>query len=102
MSIRTVEQLSARNQGLLVELVDDRLVISIGIDALMLAVVAGDDWDEDEVTITSPDGFAQEIVAELEREEEDGTTPVHLLIDQAVQDALDAGSLSVRYAGDTE
>ena len=84
-----------RQHGLSVELVDGRLVIAIGVDALMTAVQGGDDWDEERWQITDPDAFAAGIVRGLEREEEDGTTLVHLAIDGAAQWALEQGEEGV-------
>lgn len=41
--------------------------------------------------VTNARQFAEEMVAELEREEEDGTTPIHLLFDSAMHAAIDNG-----------
>lgn len=43
-------------------------------------------------SITDANGFAGDVVRELNREAEDGTTPVHLLFDRAMGDAIDDGS----------
>lgn len=92
--------MSAREQGLAVEIVGDRLVISIGIDALMTAVRGGDDWDED-AEIIDADSFAVEIANLLESEEqEDGTTDLHLAIDNAAMAAVEHGTEWVRWPGD--
>lgn len=94
-----------RDQGLFVEIVDGRLVISIGVDALMVAAHGSPAFEENEAgecdwKITSPDGFAEDIRHELEDEEEDGTTLIHIAIDAAIERALDAGSLNVSYGDD--
>lgn len=90
-----------RNTPLSIEIVDGELVIRIGIDALMVAVRGGDDWDDDTMTIVDPDAFAAEIAHSLEHnEQEDGTTDVHLAIDRAAMDAVESGSEAVRMAGD--
>lgn len=92
--------MSARDQTLTVEIVDDRLVISIGIDALMIAARAADDWDED-AEIIDPDAFAAEIARHLENDEDDdGTTQLHLAFDAAVMAAVEAGSEAVQWPGD--
>lgn len=96
---------SARDQGLSVELVDGRLVISIGVDALMVAVKGSRPWEEQEedergYAIADADGFAEDILRELEDEEEDGTTLVHIAIDAAIERALDQGSLNIDYGKD--
>lgn len=90
-----------RAQPLTVEIADGRLVISIGIDTLMVAVQGGDAWDEEDGhKIASVDGFADDILHQLLEEEEDGTTLVHIAIDTAVERALDAGSLNIDYGDD--
>lgn len=96
---------SLRDQGLTVELVDGRLVISIGVDALMAAVRGSRPWEEQEedgrgYAISDVDGFADDILRELEHEEEDGTTLVHIAIDAAIARALDQGSLNIDYGDD--
>lgn len=84
-----------RQHGLSVELVDGRLVIAIGIDALITAVQGGDDWDEDRWKVSDPDAFAAGIVRGLKNEQEDGTTLVHLAIDSAAMWALEQGEPGV-------
>jgi hypothetical protein len=81
--------MGARDQALIVEVVDDRLVISMGIDALMTAAQGADDWDEEQFRVSDPDAFAASIARGLDREEEDGTTPVHLAINGAVMWAIE-------------
>lgn len=97
-----VEVSAHRGDGLSVEMADGRLVIAIGIDSLMTAVRGGDFWDDDELKIVSADEFAADIVSELEREREDGTTPVHLMIDAAAEEAVEQGSLGVETKADEE
>jgi len=71
---------------------DGRLVVSIGIDVLAFAVnLAGTPWSTAPFKVTDADVAAAEIVQELTREEEDGTTPVHKLLDQAALDAWENG-----------
>lgn len=79
-----------------VKLDNGRLVISVGIGIMAHAIQAAEQsspWPEDWY-IESPRGFAADIVRELLREEEDGTTPVHRMLDKAAESALEAGSLS--------
>lgn len=92
--------MSQREQPLTIEIVDGRLVVSIGIDALMEAVRGGDDWDDETMTIVDPDTFAAEIAHALETDEqEDGTTDIHLAIDKAATSAIEGGSEAVILAG---
>ena len=82
-----------------VAIVDGRLVISIGVKTLAHAVQleggmlyqVGDEDIATGVTITDPLTAAKEIARELKREEEDGTTLVHKLLDKAAMDAYENG-----------
>ena len=92
-----------RQHGLSVDVIEGRVVIAIGIDALITAVEGGPHAPEDlGYTILDRDGFVAEIVHALHDEAEDGTTIVHEMLDDATEKALDAGSLCVRYDGDVE
>lgn len=42
--------------------------------------------------ITDPAVFAKELCGELNREEEDGTTPIHRLFDRAIDKAAENGA----------
>lgn len=91
-----------RQHGLSVELIDGRLVIAIGIEALMTAVRGGDYWDDEEMSILNANALAASILHELEAEQDDGTTPVHLMIDAAAKEAINQGSLAIGYDDDRE
>ncbi|MEP9401889.1 hypothetical protein [Sphingomonas sp. VNH70] len=87
-----------RQHGLSVEIEDGRLVIAIGIDALMTAIDGGPHAPEDlDYRILTRDGFAADIVQALEAEDDEGTTLVHVMFDSATERALDEGSLSVEF-----
>jgi hypothetical protein len=45
--------------------------------------------------ITDADVFASELCRELNREEEDGTTPIHRLFDKSINEALNQGALGI-------
>lgn len=95
--------MSLREQALTIEIIDGRLLISIGIDALMTAVRGGDDWDDQQMTIVDPDVFAADIAHSLEHNErEDGTTDIHLAIDRAALDAIEGGCTAVRFSDEGE
>lgn len=80
-------------QGLKTEVKNGRLVISVGVD--VLAFVAQRFYDEEqfqasggqeteaEFRIVDADEFAASVLRALEKEAEDGTTPVHRLLDAA-------------------
>ena len=92
-----------KDQQIKVEVVDDRLVISIGVGLLAFAVQASSDvsgWPE-EWYISDPAAFAAEVARTLEAEEEDGTTPVHRMLDAAALETLEQGADAVEE-GDSE
>lgn len=76
------------NKPLTVEIKGDELRISIGINTLAYAVQMGGQWGSD-FYVNEPAAFAKSIETELQREEEDGTTPVHRLFDTVAVDAYD-------------
>lgn len=72
------------------EIARGELIIRIGVETLAFAVnngvaIAG-------CKVTDAAGFAQDVLAELQSEQEDGTTTVHLLLDAAAARAVDFGS----------
>lgn len=97
--------MSNRTQGLRVRVVSSRLVISIGVETLAHAIETSPDDrlspHNDETrefehhTVTDPVMFAQEMVRALTAEEEDGTTVVYRLLDDAANNAIDNGAVSV-------
>lgn len=84
-------------------IVEGRLVISVGIATLAQAI----EWSPDLFLhdaktgefigprITDTAVFAKEIALILQREEEDGTTLVHRLLDKAASEAIDQGAEGV-------
>lgn len=46
--------------------------------------------------------FAKEVWRELVREQEDGTTPVHLLFDKAFEEACEQGAEGIRMPSDSD
>lgn len=83
--------MSLRDQPLEIAVIGDRLVISIGIDALAELIPSADFWDSEEMTVTDPDAAAHSIVLGLENEQEDGTNAIHLAFDAAIEWAVDQG-----------
>jgi hypothetical protein len=96
-----------REAPLTVTLQDERVVIAVGIDTLAHCWMTGperdrlrwddltNDYDPNIARIVEPQTFAEDVVRELKREQEDGTTPVHLLFDKAMLEAVEQGSLGV-------
>jgi hypothetical protein len=82
--------MSAKNQPLNVEIKDGAISISIGVETLAKVVeLKGGSLA---CKITNPAKFAIDVLVELTAEQEDGTTEVHLLLDQAAQQAIENGS----------
>lgn len=89
-------------QALSVSVSNGVLTISIGVGLLAFAVQATSvsGWPQDWY-ITDPVAFAEELARTLESEEEDGTTPVHRMLDAAATETLEQGAESVNE-GDPE
>lgn len=96
-----------RDQHVQVELIDGRLVVSIGVDTLATAVKHMPQMDdafdevegkEIETEITDADKLAAAIVEALDDEEEDGTTLVHRMLDKAALRAIEGGAEGILTA----
>lgn len=97
---------SPRDQQLQIEIVDGRLVISIGVDLLVGAVLECPAIDSGEFEVADVDVFAREIAIELEAERsDDGTNLVHQAFDRAAELAIEDGcdgviEVAAKDAGD--
>lgn len=74
---------------LTVEIKDGCLCISIGVKTLAFAITHSPELN---LNVTDFEGFAADVARELRDEQEDGTTPVHLLLDEAAAKAVENGS----------
>jgi hypothetical protein len=84
------------DQPLQVEVKNKVLSISIGVNTLVFVYKHKPRTvEEKEFSITNIDGFAKDVANELHKEEEDGSTPVHLLLDKAIEAATINGSFFV-------
>lgn len=92
------------NTPLSVAVKDGKLTVSIGINRLASAFQQSDyarPYDEvlgnwaAKFGIIDAELFASDVARELVREEEDGTTPVHLLLDKVCAEAVEQGSAGV-------
>ena len=83
-----------RNKPLTVSMENGCLLISIGIDTLEHVVKHCPEFDDvaPMPELADIDVLCSDIIQELEREEEDGTTPVHRLLDKAIYAAMENGS----------
>lgn len=52
--------------------------------------------------ITNIDEFAADLVGELNREEEDGTTRIHQMFDKAIDEAIGQGAFGIEEHEDQE
>lgn len=94
----------ASEAPLSVRLEYDQIVIRVGIDTLAFCAENGEAFQEyNEATgkyerlyrVENARQFADDVVLALNKEEEDGTTPVHTLLDKAIEAAADNGSLGL-------
>jgi hypothetical protein len=81
----------------------DKIVITLHAETLQHAIEGVDSLYEFDAEhekfhypiVTDPEVFLKEVAAELNREKEDGTTPIHELFDQMFINAVEAGTLGV-------
>jgi len=88
------------SQQLSVKIEDGQLKISIGVALLAFAIQTQDEWPE-EFYVSDIREFSKSLAHQLCREEEDGTTPVHRMLDAAAQEVLNQGDNGVDE-GDVE
>ena len=78
------------------KIVGDKIVIELRIDVLANESVMPDDLMDENLDplyeVTDAHAFAKYFVDELNREEEDGTTPVHAMFDKAFTEAVENGA----------
>jgi hypothetical protein len=78
------------------------IVISVPVENLP-AVVEGS-WAaggmEKRYTVTDAEDFAKDLVRELNREDEIGTTPIHRLFDRSIEEAIGQGAFGVEEHSD--
>jgi hypothetical protein len=98
----------SRKEPLRVEIRKGVLSIMIGVETLGHAIELSpkleryndESEDFDHPVIVNADVFAKEIMVELSREEEDGTTPVHRMLDSVAMFAIEQGASGVRMPDD--
>lgn len=92
------------NDTLEVYVLDGKLVISIGIDTLAWAAEHSDyfnpylpnkgNWLQT-LRVSDHLEFAKDIATELRRENEDGSSPITLLLDKMIVESCEQGSLGI-------
>ena len=82
-----------KDQLLKAEIKDGVLNISIGMEALKTSIESGrlDISCGGEFVIDDLESFGADFVYELVKEEEDGSTPIHLMFDQVALESLENG-----------
>jgi hypothetical protein len=99
----------SRQQPLQVEIVDGRLIVSIGVETLAFAAENGpalEDYNELEgefigIRVEDPNLFAADVLRYgLDAEAEDGTTRVHEMLDAAMCEAVEQGAEGIWFPGD--
>lgn len=100
-----MKRIPGKDQPLYCNIEGEELVIRIGIDTLAWAAEHNPrffnpdkPYAEKYITVENNIELAHDVVGELNGEEEDGTTPLHLLLDEALFNAAENGSLG--YAED--
>ncbi len=94
--------MAERGESLTVGVSQKAIVIRLPLSILPLVLQGapfndrGDGAREPRFRVTDPMAFAEAVCDVLKREEEDGTTPVHLLLDRAMEDALEDGREGVQ------
>lgn len=85
----------------------DELVIRITLDTLCHAVTMADNWPttddgQSAATIVDRDLFVKEFIVELERDNEQGATPLHLLFDDMALELIERGTESIELHEDED
>ena len=79
-----------KDKPLTIEVIDDIFSITIGVDTLVYALSYNPHFNQ-VPKVTDSDAFIEAIVTELYREEEDGTTLIHHMFDEACIVAIENG-----------
>jgi hypothetical protein len=80
-----------KDQPLKFAIEDGRLIISIGVNTLAFA-----DEERTCYLVTDADGFARDVLIELQNEKEDGSTAITDALDKAMTEAVESGSNHVK------
>lgn len=96
------ESVLKRKIPLRVRVVDRVLTIEIGIDTLKRAAERHEEFwqpqtDKCALVVSDAEEFAKDVRNALQAEEEDGSTPVSRLLDEAIQEAVEQGSEGIDW-----
>lgn len=91
------------SKPLSVDLTDDVLTISIGIDTMATAILAGPYFEREGLSgskVTDQRAFAEAVKLELEQEDEEGTNFIHQMFDTAASAAIENGAEGIVLEGE--
>lgn len=86
----------SRKALLSMEIAAGKLVISIGVEALAIAIEGGPMFEEG-TAVTDPDVFAREVLTALQDEDEEGTNLIHRAFDGAAEVAAENGAEGITF-----
>lgn len=92
----------SKNTSLRCRVVKDTLTIEIGIDALKKAAQQHEGFwqpftDKNGLVVSNSKQFAAAVKDKLLDEAEDGSTPLHILLDKAITEAVEYGCDGLDY-----
>lgn len=82
------------NKVLEAKMKDGVISISVGVEHL---IKISEPKVRGEFTVVNMNEFAKDILSSLESEDDDGTTLMHKMFDEAITNAIDNGSENVEY-----
>ncbi len=105
--MRMKNPVKPEHRPLTVEVYRGQLIISIGIETLAFASVVESTKKSNQdcypsFLVKDATVFADEVCSELNYEEEDGTTVVHTLLDEAIERSIDKGNQGVALASESK
>ena len=80
-----------------IQIIDEKLVISIGIDALFHAISFSPNYGLSDLLFTNKNDFLNAVIDELRTEDESGATIIHNMFDEAANNAVENGCDGVEF-----
>ncbi len=91
-----------KNDALEMMVENGALTIRVGVSTLAFALLSGEVKGLRGAVITDKEGFAREILNELDGDEDDGSHPFYQMLGAAACEALHSGSKCCELPEDTE
>lgn len=82
---------SNENNFLEIDVVNDKLTISIGVPLLLHAIIHSPNYGLSNIKITDQSEFLREFISELLNEDESGANIIHEMFDKAANNAIENG-----------